>query len=138
MLRGKIRVCQDQSRRKPAVGAPGICLKDLSRAVPDLDAGAAVSAHRRLEDSAGHQIAPGRDAGSGGLALGRLSLHLRGLLGRAPGLCLRRLRRRGCALPLRGRLSALLAGTAIGIGRLAPGVMALFVLFAGVVLLLLE
>ena len=37
-----------------------------------------------------------------------------------------------------GGLSALLAGTAIGIGRLAPGVMALFVLFAGVVLFLLE
>jgi len=44
----------------------------------------------------------------------------------------------GFALPLGGRLSALLAGTAIGIGRLAPGVMALFVLFAGVVLFLLE
>ncbi len=69
--------------------------------------------------------------------MGRLSLHLRGLLGRAPGLPAAAAAE-GCALPLRGRLSALLAGTAIGIGRLAPGVMALFVLFAGVVLFLLE
>ena len=138
MLGGKIRVCQDQSRRKTAVGAPGICLKDLPRAVSDLDAGAAVSAYRRLEDGTGHQIASGRDAGRGGLALGRLPLHLRGLLGRVPGLCLRLLRRRGCSLPLRGRLSALLAGTVTGIGGLAPGVMALFVLFAGVAFFLLE
>ena len=68
MLRGKIRVCQDQSRRKPAVGPPSIRLKDLPRTVPDLNAGAAVAAHRRLENGAGHQIASSRDSGSGGLA----------------------------------------------------------------------
>lgn len=57
--------------------------------------------------------------GSGGLAPGRLSLHLRGLLGRARPGCAAAAAAEDCALPQGAGCPALLARR-IGIGRLAP------------------